>query len=44
MRIPPTWEVDMLRSGEVNMKALSALLRRFKAQLAPYRQPREKEH
>ena len=37
MRIPPTQEVDMLRQGEVNMKALKVLIIKFKNQLEPYR-------
>jgi hypothetical protein len=37
MRILPTWEVDMLRSGEVNMKALEELISKFKVQLEPYK-------
>ena len=44
MRIPPTWEVERLRSGGVNMKALKELIGRFKGQLEPYRRPREQEH
>ena len=44
MRIPPTWEVERLRSGEVNMKALKELIVRFKAQLEPYMRPRVPEH
>jgi hypothetical protein len=37
MRIPPTWEVEMLRQGEVNMKALKELIIKFKDQLEPYK-------
>ncbi len=37
MRIPPTWEVDMMRKGEVNLKALKELIIKFKNQLEPYR-------
>jgi hypothetical protein len=36
MRIPPTQEVDMLRQGEVDMKALKDLIIKFKNQLEPY--------
>jgi hypothetical protein len=36
MRIPPTQEVDMLRQGEVDMKALKGLIIKFKNQLEPY--------
>jgi hypothetical protein len=37
MRIPPTQEVEMLRQGEVNLKALKGLIIKFKDQLEPYR-------
>jgi hypothetical protein len=37
MRIPPTWEVEMLRQGEVDMKALKELIVKFKSQLEPYK-------
>jgi hypothetical protein len=37
MRIPPTQEVEMLRQGEVNLKALKSLIIKFKDQLEPYR-------
>jgi hypothetical protein len=37
MRIPPTWEVEMVRKGNVNMKTLTELIIKFKAQLEPYR-------
>lgn len=36
MRTPPTWEVEMLRQGEVNMNSLKELIIRFKNQLEPY--------
>lgn len=39
MRIPPTWQVEMLRRGEVDMKALRELIVKFKDQLEPYRIP-----
>jgi hypothetical protein len=39
MRIPPTLEVEILRQGEVNMKTLEELLKKFKGQLEPYRIP-----
>lgn len=44
MRIPPTLEVEMLRQGEVNMKALKELIIKFKDQLEPYKkfEPLEK--
>ena len=37
MRTPPTWEVEMLRQGEVNMNSLKELIIRFKNQLEPYK-------
>jgi hypothetical protein len=37
MRIPPTQEVEMLRQGEVDLKALKRLIIKFKDQLEPYR-------
>jgi hypothetical protein len=37
MRIPPTLEVEIMRQGEVNMKSLEELLKKFKGQLEPYR-------
>jgi len=37
MRIPPTYEVEMLRQGEVNQKALKELIIKFKNQLEPFR-------
>ena len=43
MRIPPTWEVEMLRQGDVDMKALKELIIKFRDQLKPYiRQPAKK--
>jgi len=36
MRIPPTQEVEMLRQGDVDMKALKVLIIKFKNQLEPY--------
>jgi hypothetical protein len=36
MRIPPTWEVDMLRQGDVKLDALKDLIIKFKNQLEPY--------
>lgn len=39
MRIPPTWEVEMMRKGEVNIKALKELIVKFKNQLEPYKKP-----
>ena len=37
MRTPPTWEVEMLRNGSVNLKALGDLIVKFRDQLKPYR-------
>ena len=37
MRIPPTWEVEMLREGETNFKNLKELIIKFKNQLEPYK-------
>jgi hypothetical protein len=37
MRIPPTWEVEMLRQGETNFKNLKELIIKFKSKLEPYR-------
>ncbi len=37
MRIPPTWEVEMLRQGEKDMKALRELITRFNSMLEPYK-------
>jgi hypothetical protein len=36
MRTPPTWEVIMMRKGQVDMPALQALLRRYIEILKPY--------
>jgi len=41
MRIPPTWEVEMLRQGEVNMDSLKQLMIKFIAQLEPFKIERE---
>jgi hypothetical protein len=40
MRIPPTYEVEMLRQGEVNQNALKELITRFKKELEPYKKPK----
>ncbi len=37
MRIPPTWEVEKLKQGEVDLKALKELIIKFKDQLEPYK-------
>ncbi|RQW81334.1 MAG: hypothetical protein EHM79_19675 [Geobacter sp.] len=39
MRVPPTWEVETLRQGEVDMKALKELIIKFRGQLEPYKKP-----
>ncbi len=44
MRIPPTWEVEMLRQGDENPKALKELILKFKDQLEPYKIPQEKKN
>jgi len=43
MRILPTWEVETLRRGEVNMKALEELISKFKVQLEPYKIPKAQQ-
>ncbi len=37
MRIPPTWEVEKLKQGEVDMKALKDLIIKFKGQIEPFK-------
>jgi len=44
MRIPPTWEVRMLRQGETNFKDLGELIVKFKDQLVPYEIPQTKNN
>ena len=39
MRILPTWEVEILRQGEINLEALEELIIKFKDQLEPYKLP-----
>jgi hypothetical protein len=39
MRIPPSWEVRMLREGEVDMPALKNLIIQFKKELEPFKKP-----
>jgi hypothetical protein len=41
MRKPPTWEVDMMRQGQIDMPALHALLRRYIETLKPYMRSNE---
>jgi hypothetical protein len=36
MRIPPTWEVSMMRKGETDMPALKTLLKRYIETLKPF--------
>ena len=43
MRILPSWEVEMLRKGEVKLKALEELISKFKVQLEPYKIPAEQQ-
>ncbi len=43
MRILPTWKVERLREGEVNIKALKELITKFRNQLEPYKLPPAKE-
>jgi hypothetical protein len=42
MRKPPTWEVEMLRQGDTNMKSLKELILKFRDQLEPYKLPQQK--
>jgi hypothetical protein len=44
MRIPPTWEVGMLRQGEVNIEALKKLIIKFRGELEPYRKQQAKDN
>jgi hypothetical protein len=44
MRIPPTWEVEMLRQGDVDMRALKELIIKFKGELEPYKRPPAKNN
>jgi hypothetical protein len=44
MRIPPTWEVDTFRKGDVKMKELIELITKFKTQLEPYKIPQQKNN
>jgi hypothetical protein len=37
MRILPTWQVEMLREGEVDMNSLKDLIIKFRDQLEPYK-------
>jgi hypothetical protein len=37
MRTPPTWEVEKLKQGEVDMKAIEELIIKFKDQLEPFK-------
>lgn len=39
MRILPTWQVEMLREGEVNMDSLKALIIKIRDELEPYKKP-----
>jgi hypothetical protein len=44
MRIPPTWEVEKLRDGDVDLKALKELIVKFKDQLEPFRLPQRQNN
>ena len=44
MSIPPTYEVEMLRQGDVDMEALKALIIKFGDQLRPYIKPPAKRN
>ena len=37
MRIPPSWEVEMLRQDETKLQALKELIIKFRNQLEPYK-------
>jgi hypothetical protein len=43
MRVPPTWEVNMLRQSDEDMGSLRELIVKFKDQLEPYKIPQEKK-
>ena len=43
MRIPPTWEVEMLRRGDTDMESLKKLIQKFKEELEPYKDVVETE-
>ena len=43
MRILPTWEVETLKRGDVNMKALEELISKFKVELEPYKIPKSQQ-
>jgi hypothetical protein len=43
MRVPPTWEVNMLRQGDKDMGSLRELIVKFKDQLEPYKFPQGKK-
>ena len=44
MRIPPTWEVEKLREGEVDFDALKKLILKFKDELEPYKLPEKQDN
>ena len=37
IRTPPTWQVEMLRQGEVKMNSLKEMIIKFRGQLEPYK-------
>ena len=42
IRTPPTWQVEMLRQGEVNMNSLEELIINFRDQLEPFKLQNQK--
>jgi len=42
MRTPPTWQVEMLRQGEVNMNSLEELIINLRVQLEPFKLQNQK--
>lgn len=43
MRILPTWEVEMLRQGDVDMEAIKKLIIKFKEKLEPFKKISEED-
>ena len=44
MRIPPTWEVERLREGDINLIALKELIKKFRDELEPYKLPQPQKN
>ncbi len=44
MRIPPTWQIGMLRQREVNFEALKNLIIKFRGELEPYKEQQAKDN